>query len=404
VTDLKIAIASEAQQNQVLGHKSSKVFTGSYLSRHVRLDIQGCVDKGYGEQEHIDRLTGQAIERREDAPPRLPPGILREIHSDRELVRLRCVKDEVFELARNAALPEILLYVHLKYKTERLAFLDAVKTRIDDINKRKQATELFYNAVNALRTYTSHRQRLIHHRLAAFREDWFKQANASDALYRPTTVAPYRPTIDTTGARPALAWTSTSLDLCRLFHPEYELDSLSLELIETLAVDCDPREPRPKYLSKGNRTPRRESKASTPGTTIMKLQATAPPQAKKLITRTPQRKSKVSITGTTATSPQATALPQLGKPPHTDATIAMPSRTPSASGNRGVKRKRSTIMKGEQENAEQRSLIIGKKCKAKRAKVDEVRFASAREKECPAIEIGYLEPDPEGGRPRLVYY
>ena len=193
------------------------------------------MDKGCSEQEHIDRLTGQAIEWREDAPPRLPREILREIDRDEEVVRLRCVKDEAIRLARNAA-PEILLSIHLKYKTKRLGFLDAVRTRIEDVDKQKKAIELFYDALEANRTWDRHRRRLTDKRFVAYRDDWFRQANASDALYRPTTAALCRPTIDTTGARRAFAWTPTSLDLYRLFHPEDELKSLSLELIETLAV------------------------------------------------------------------------------------------------------------------------------------------------------------------------
>lgn len=79
------------------------MFTSHYPSTHVHLDTQGYIDKGYCEQWHINQLTSQAIELRDDVPSCLPSKILEEISKDRELTCLRDANNKAWLCLVHAA-------------------------------------------------------------------------------------------------------------------------------------------------------------------------------------------------------------------------------------------------------------------------------------------------------------
>jgi hypothetical protein len=315
------------------------------------------VSKGYGEHGHINQLTGQAIEQRDDAPSHLPTELLTEVDNDKNLVRLRCARNEAWRRVENAV-PGVFNsspYRHSRNETDRRASREAIRAHIDDIVGQELAVKLFDDAYNAVRTYSSHRQRLIDHKLAAYREDWFKQANASDALYRPTTATTSTQTAGASSSPPAPASKSA---LAKLFHPESELEFLSLELVEALALDCDPREQSGAKIPSQNK-----------------------PQTEKLGDRTTRRKTKEM-------------------PPQTDGTAAEHHQPLPAKGRPRVKRKYSSMTLDDQDVE---SIARGKKSKAERGRVCETRSTRVTGEECPAIEVGYIAWDEEQNKIRTVY-
>lgn len=377
------------------------------------MDVQGYVDNGHGEDGHIKQLMSQSIDQRDDAPSHPPKTLLTEVGNDQGLEGLRRTMNEAWQYFREA-IPGVFYMSHFaatRNLTKRRACRDMIKAHIDDVVRQKQVLELFDNAHDAVRAYANHRRRLIDHKFTAYREDWFKQANTRDALYQPTTtlattqtaVASSSPLPSDNTLPPAIEGTlsrPSPSPLEKWFHPVHELKFLSLELIEALALDCDPQ----KQLRKNRLSPKRPKTQEFPDRTpphSLVASAVETPRAKRMHSVMLEKEAEAGRHSSSPidghvekgrhSSQKLDEQIEEGRP-----STAMPDMPK-------VKQKRRSVVAGAKRKAE-RPIAAEGTSKAKRVKVGKKKLNRVPEEECPAIPIGYIEWDEVHNKWRTIYY